>query len=96
MGYVTDTHMSKFLSALDFTFSAGTWTPTLAANVLAQVRTANDSSFTAYIPIKVESNASALKGVKIKSIDVFYAIGTTAADDFATVELEKMTLGRWP
>lgn len=93
MGYVTDTHMSKFLSALDFTFSAGTWTPTLASNVLSMVRSAADASFTAYIPLKVDSNASALKGVKIKSIDVYYAIGTGAADDFATVELEKMTLG---
>ena len=93
MGYVQDTHMSKFISPLNFEFSAGTWTPTIASNVVSMVRTQADASFTALIPLQVESNASALKGVKIKSIDVFYAIATAAADDFATVELEKMTLG---
>ena len=49
--------------------------------------------FNAYIPIPLPSNDSALKGSKLKSIDVYYAIGAGAADDFATVELEKMTLG---
>ena len=93
MGYVQDTHMSKFISALLFQFSAGTWTPTIGSNVVSMVRTQADASFTALIPLQVESNASALKGVKIKSVDVFYAIATAAADDFATVELEKMTLG---
>ena len=93
MGYVQDTHMSKFISPLEFQFTSGTWTPTIASNVVSMVRTAADAAFTALIPLKLESNASVLKGVKIKSIDVFYAIGTAAADDFATVELEKMTLG---
>jgi len=55
-------------------------------------RSAGDASFTAIIPVLVPSNASALKGAKLKSIDVWYSIGTAAADDFATVELEKITL----
>lgn len=93
MGYVQDTHMSKFIPAVNFQFSAGTWTPTVASNVASMVRSAADAAFDVIIPLNVESNASALKGVKIKSIDVFYAIGTAAADDFATVELNKMTLG---
>ena len=38
------------------------------------------------------SNDIALKGAKLVSIDVYYSIAV-AADDFATVELEKITLG---
>ena len=93
MGYVNDTTMCKFISALKAMFTAGTWTPTIAANVVANVRTAADGAFTALIPIDLPANSVALKGALLKSIDVFYAIGTAAADDFATVELEKMTLG---
>lgn len=93
MGYVHDTHMSKFIHPGLFLFSAGTWTPADASNVVKIARGAADASFTAYIPIQLPSNDSVQKGSKLKSIDVYYAIGTAAADDFATVELEKMTLG---
>jgi hypothetical protein len=93
MGYVNDTHMSKFVHPGEFLFSAGTWTPADSNNVVSISRGAADAAFTAYIPVPLPSNDSALKGSKLKSIDVYYAIGTAAADDFATVELEKMTLG---
>ena len=92
MGYVNDTHFSQYIPIEAATYTAGTWTPTLASNVLANVRTAADASFTIYIPIPVPSNDNALKGAKLKSIDVYYNMETAAADDFATVELEKMTL----
>ena len=45
------------------------------------------------IPITVPSNESALKGARLKTIEIFYAIATNAADDFATVGLDKVTLG---
>lgn len=93
MGYVHDTHMCKFIHPALFLFSAGTWTPADSNNVVSIARGAADASFNAYIPIPLPSNDSAQKGSKLKSIDVFYAIGAAAADDFATVELEKMTLG---
>ena len=93
MGYVHDTHMSKFIHPGLFLFSAGTWTPADASNVVSIARGAADASFNAYIPIPLDSNDSVRKGSYLKSIDVYYAIGTAAADDFATVELEKMTLG---
>ena len=92
MGYIHDTHFSQFIPIEAATYTAGTWTPTLANNILANVRTAADASFTIYIPIPVPSNDNALKGAKLKSIDVYYNMETAAADDFATVELEKMTL----
>ncbi len=44
MGYVNDTDMSQFIPAINFAFSAGTWTPTIASNVVAQVRTATAAS----------------------------------------------------
>lgn len=93
MGYVNDTHMSQFIPPSEFQMSAGTWAMAVASNVVSRDRTAADAAFTALIPIPVPSNAIAYKGAKLKSIDVWYSIGTAAADDFATVELEKMVLG---
>ena len=93
MGYVNDTHMSQFIFPSEFQHSAGTWTISEASNLMKSARTAADAAFTTLIPIPIPSNDSAHKGAKLKSIDVFYAIGTAAADDFATVELEKMALG---
>jgi hypothetical protein len=92
MGYVHDTAMSKFISPALAQFSAGTWTPTLASNVFSMNRTAADAAFNCAIPIQLNSNSVDLKGAYLQSIDVYYTIATAAADDFATVELEKMTL----
>jgi len=89
MGYVNDTHMSQFISPAEFEMSAGTWTVAEASNVISRARTAGDASFTALIPVPLPSNDSVQKGAKLKSIDVFYAIGTAAADDFATLSLKK-------
>jgi len=92
MGYVNDTSMSQFINALEFANTAGTWTPTLASNVVNMVRTAADASFTTMIPIPLPSNSASYKGCLLKSIDVWYTLGTADADDFATVELEKIAL----
>lgn len=93
MGYVHDTHMSRFISPAGFMFSAGVWTPGEAANVVSITRAAADAAFVALVPLPLLSNEAALKGSRLKSVDVYYAIGVAAADDFATVELEKMYLG---
>ncbi len=92
MGYTHDTQMAQYIPASAIQKSAGTWTPTLAANTVADVRTAADANFNLFIPIKVPSNAAILKGARLKSIDVYYSIGTAAMDDIATVELERMSL----
>jgi hypothetical protein len=92
MGYVHDTKMSQFIPPSMIYKSAGTWTPTLASNTVGDVRTAADASFTLLIPILLPSNDDKLKGAKLLSVDVHYKIGTAAADDFATVELEKMSI----
>ena len=93
MGYVHDEHMSKFIHPGAFEMSAGTWAVAESSNVVSNNRTANDSSVTVLVPIPIPSNSSAFKGAKLTSIDVGYLIGTAAADDFATVELEKTTIG---
>lgn len=92
MGYVHDTQMNQFISPAEFEISAGTWTLAEASNIISRARTAAAAAFTALIPIPIPSNTVALKGAMLKSIDIWYAIGTAAATDFATVELEKMTL----
>jgi hypothetical protein len=91
MGFVHDTHFAQSIPIEAMSYVTGTWAPVLASNVLSMDKTAGDESTTIYIPIMVPSNASALKGAKLKSVDVHYHIGTAAADDFATVELEKVT-----
>ena len=91
MGYVHDTHFAQSIPLEAMSFVTGTWTPTLASNVLSMDRTAADSSSTIFIPVMIPSNASAFKGAKLVDIDVHYGIFTAAADDFATVELEKIT-----
>lgn len=92
MGYVHDTQMRQFIPPFMCGKTAGTWTPTIASNVVSDVRTAADASFTLLIPVFLPSNAADLKGAYLESIDVWYKIATAAADDFATVELEKMIL----
>ena len=92
MGYVHDTHFSMFIPPAAIGKSAGTWTPALSSNLASESRGAADASFTLNIPILIPSNDSALKGAKLKSVDVWYKIATGAADDFATVELNKVTL----
>lgn len=93
MGYVNDTNFAQFISPFDFGMSAGTWTPAIASSVVSNNRTAADASVTVLIPIPIPSNGAAFKGCKLESVDVWYAIGTAAADGFATAEIVKQTLG---
>lgn len=92
MGYVHDTAMSQFISPFAIGKTAGTWTPTIASNVVSDVHTAADESFTLLIPITVPSNAVAQKGAYLRSVKMFYKIATAAADDVATVAMDKVTL----
>jgi len=92
MGYVMDTAFSKFIPPSDFEIAVGTWTVGEASNLITRAKTAGDEAFTALIPIRIDGNSVDLKGAQLKSIDVWYGISTAAADDFATVELEKITL----
>jgi len=92
MGYVSDKEMSLFIHPSDIQKTAGTWTPTLSSHVWADVRSDADAAFSLAIPVKLPGNTASYRGYKLVSIDVWYTIGTAAADDFATVVLEKMAL----
>jgi hypothetical protein len=93
MGYIHDTAMSQFIPP-EMIGKSATAAMTLAAatNVWSDNRTANDSSFTLYIPVLIPSCSVPLKGAYLKSIELMYSIGTADADDVATVKLYKDTL----
>lgn len=91
MGYVQTNAVSQFISPFDFAYTAGTWTPTIASNVVSNVRTAAGAAFTVLIPLVQPGSATQLLGAKIISVDVFYKIATNAATAFA-VALDKVTI----
>ncbi len=92
MGYVNNTNMSMFIPPAVIAKSAGTWTHGVSSNVVAETRTAGDASFKLLIPLALPGNSQVKAGAKLKSLEVFYKIGTAAADDFATVALHHMSL----
>jgi len=92
MGYIHDTAMAQFVPPEDIGVSAGTWALTVASNVWSNDRTAEDASFTLYIPVPIPSSSVPLKGCYLKSIELMYSVSGAAADDIATVKLYKDTL----
>lgn len=93
MGYTHVTEITQFIPPSLIQKSAGTWTTIEAGNVAMESRTAADASFELVIPLNLPGSASGLLGAKITSIDVYYKIGTAAADAFATVAVKKNTMG---
>ncbi len=89
---IDNTHMSMFIPPAMIGKSAGTWTAAVNSNVPSEVRAQADASFILTVPVSLPQNANTRNGAKLKSIEVFYKI-VVAADDVATVELEKIT---WP
>jgi hypothetical protein len=80
MGYVHDTQMAQVIHPSECLYTAGTWTDTVASNVWSKNRTAADATFVIQIPVKLPQNAAALKGAYLRSLDVWYTIGTAAMD----------------
>ncbi len=93
MGYTQDTHMSQFIPVGAFQ-TAGTCvlTHSVASNLVKAARTANDTAFSLWIPIPLPCNDSPLKGARLKSIDVYYLVGTADLTSFAAPVLQKTTL----
>ncbi len=93
MGFTHDTAMSAFIPATDIIKSAGTWTTTLASNTVGDVRTAGDATFNLFVPLNPPlGNSAALKGTRIKSVELLYKVATAAMDSVTTVEIEKQTV----
>ena len=87
MGYTNLTDIAQFIPPFAAVKTQGTWTPTLATNVITDVRTADATAFTVMVPLPLLGSQVGLQGAKIVSIDVWYRIATAAATDFATVSL---------
>ncbi|HMN59878.1 MAG TPA: hypothetical protein PJ988_05910 [Anaerolinea sp.] len=92
MGYVNDKAFAQFIPTNLIIKTAGTWTPTLSANTIAEIRGAAGATFNLMIPVLIPSNAEALKGAKLVSIEVNYKIAVANMTSMGTVELEKMTI----
>lgn len=91
MGYVYDTHMSKFISPAEVTATVGTWTMGVASNVWTLNKTAADNTSVIKIPLKLEGNSSGLKGARIRSVDLWWSNGTANLDALSAA-LYKATL----
>jgi hypothetical protein len=85
--------MSKIIPVSAFQ-TAGTCvlTHSVASNLVKSARVANDTAFSVWIPILLDSNGSALKGSRLKSIDVYYLVATADLTSFTEPVLQKITL----
>ncbi|MDR3575348.1 MAG: hypothetical protein P4L50_15920 [Anaerolineaceae bacterium] len=81
MGYVMDTAMSQLTPLKAVTPTVGTWTEAVASHIWTLNHTAAADTSVLKIPIFLPGNSAALKGAYLKSIDVWYSIGTLAATD---------------
>lgn len=93
MGYVNNTLMTQYVPVGMISKSAGTWTVGASNNIISEARTAAAASFDLMIPVSLKGAEAYRQGAKLKTITLYYAIGTKAATDFATVALSKVTLG---
>lgn len=93
MGYVADKNFSQFIPVAEFEV-AGTcvWTHSVASNLVKSARAANDTAFSLWIPIQIQSNNIALKGSRLKSVDVYFLVGTADLTTFTEPVLQKITL----
>jgi hypothetical protein len=94
MAYVHDTSMSQFIPCSLFHFSTGTITEDAGqkAGTIAKHRAAANQTTLITIPILIPSNASALQGSYLKSVEIDYEI-LTAEPTSLTFTVNKVTRG---
>jgi hypothetical protein len=92
MGYVHDTAMSQFIppEMIGFGATAG-MAMAVNSNVWANERTANNSTFTVYVPVMIPSCSVDLMGSLLKSIELMYEVAAADNDSVLTVKLYKDT-----
>ena len=91
MGYVNDTQSAMIIPPCDMMYSGGTWTDSVSSNQWSKNKTAAADTTTVRIPLlKLFQNAAALKGSLLKSIDLWYTVGTLAMTT-VTATLYKLT-----
>lgn len=94
MGYVHDTSMSQFIPPTAIHYVGGTWADAAGAvaGTIVKRKTAAAETTVVNIPIIIPSNSVALKGSKLKSIEIDYEILIAAATSI-TATLNKVTRG---
>ena len=92
MGYVNLKDICQYIPPSQFSKTAGTYTPTLSGNLISEVRSAAAEGFYIFIPIQLPASDVAKQCAKLKSVDIWYKIGTAAMADMAAVEVKKTTL----
>lgn len=93
MGYLTDTHMHKWIPPTLIHYITGTWADAAGqiANTIVSKKTAVDETAIVTIPITVPMNEGVEKGACIISIDVYWEC-LTAANDSVTAIIHPITL----
>ena len=94
MGYVHDTQMAQYIPPNAMNYVTGTWADAAGAvaNTIVRRKTAAAETTTITVPIIIPSNAAALKGAAIASVELDYEISTAAATS-VTLALNKVTRG---
>src|SRR5512140_612398 len=94
MGYVHDTHMSKYVSPAECHYVTGTWTDAAGAvaGTICKSKAAADNTGVVTIPINLPANSQARKGSYVKSIVVYWEVLTAAMDAVTAV----INLARFP
>jgi len=83
---------SVFLAPADLAApKVGTWTLELATNVPILQKAANAETAIQHVPVGLQAVGEQFQGKQVKSIDIFYTIGTAALTSIAWA-LYKLTL----
>lgn len=94
MGYVHDTNVSQYIPPNLAHCVTGTWTDIAGqvAGTIARHKAAAAETTTINIPLIIPSNAAALKGSLLKSVEVDYEVLVAAATSI-TLSIVKVTRG---
>jgi len=85
MGYTNDTGMAAFVSPIEVTPTVGVWAMAVAAHLWTLNHTNGADTSVLKVPLKLPSNAVALKGAFLKSIDFWWS---DAASDIVDMSVE--------
>lgn len=79
MGYVNDTQSAVIIPPCDMQINGGTWSDQVASNQWSRDKAAAADSSTVRIPLTgIFQNAAGLKGSLVRSVDIWYEVGTAA------------------
>lgn len=94
MGYVHDSHMAQYIPPNSMHCVTGTWTDIAGqvAGTIVRHKAATAETATINVPIMVPSNSVALKGSRLKYVEIDYEILVAACTSW-TMSLVKVVRG---